>query len=157
MTDARAVVALGALHAIARQVSYPTARVARLLATTSTAAEIAVTSTSGVAIPRPTARRLGARACNVANLATAVALRPCAATAGSTPESAGTGLGLRAIARLCETLREKSHRVVGTNVQCDLPAHNGSRISLSVPSYSLAIRGPPCHLRTINKNAPAWT
>jgi len=89
MTGPRAVVALGTLRAIARQMTYPSARIARL-----TAAKGVITSTSTAAIL--TASGLRARARNVAALATAIAFLRCAAAA---TESAGAALGLGAIAR----------------------------------------------------------
>ncbi|KAF8263581.1 hypothetical protein EI94DRAFT_571360 [Lactarius quietus] len=122
--DARAIVALGTLHAIARQVTYPSARVAmktsldnsptsrwgfhapRLLviptAETAVSASTTSTTTSSTAIrsARSTARCLGARTRNMANLATAIAFCSCAASTAATAESASPGLGLGTIARL---------------------------------------------------------
>ncbi|KAI9445905.1 hypothetical protein H4582DRAFT_1901836 [Lactarius indigo] len=154
MTDARAVVALGTLHAIARQMSYPTARVARLLATSPTA-EIAISSSSSV-IPGPTARRLGARTRNVADLAAAIAFRSCAATAaGSTPESTGTGLRLGAIARdvafpptAVAGLRFLFHRTVSRYVALHAAVIAGGRARLgavcSLVSKSTAVETSTC-------------
>jgi len=105
MTDARAIVALGTLHAIARQVTYPSAREARLLviptAETAVSASTTSTTTSSTAIrsARSTARCLGARTRNMANLATAIAFCSCAASTAATAESASPGLGLGTIAR----------------------------------------------------------
>ena len=74
-----------------------------------TAAETTSTTTisagcsSSTAIPTSagsTARRLGARARNVANLTTAIAFRCSAASASAASESTGAALRLGAVARL---------------------------------------------------------
>jgi len=85
VAGARAVIALGALHTVAGQMAYTTARVAGLLGSTTTTAERAVRSSSRGS--------LRARTGDVPNLSALVALgaRRSAAVAPSSSSSAAAG------------------------------------------------------------------